>query len=414
MLSVHKPEFQKCPEPELAFKDWLLPGWDNYRNESKVKESIELQSKGKEPIFSLFDVTQEELEKEHQRERFDDDSNRVERYEVWESIRSEWAKKQKIVEQTRNLFADLYRYYFELQRESETEEIIVANGMLCDADSSEIRHPVLTHRVKMEYDADGNTVSIVDTDTPSELYSVIFQVMEDINPIKKLTEDLQKNDYHPLDRNDTPTFLKTLVHQLSDSSFFSEQPIALSERTHSRLLLYLYPCFIVRKRLDGSLKAIERIIEDVQKTGNVPKPIRDIVSGGTIDISEDTGEVPIEECLAAVGGESVDILLSKEANREQLDIAKRIEHYNAVLVQGPPGTGKTHTIANLMGHFLAQGKSILVTSYTKKALSVLKEKITPGLQDLCVSMLDDSNVDMERSIDGITSYISSTTSFEVK
>ena len=162
------------------------------------------------------------------------------------------------------------------------------------------------------------------------------------------------------------------------------------------------------------MKAIERIIEDIQETGEVPKPIRDIVSGGTIDVPEDIGEVPIEERLAAVGGESIDILLSKEANKEQLDIAKRIEHYNAVLVQGPPGTGKTHTIANLMGHFLAQGKSVLVTSYTKKALSVLKEKVAPGLQDLCVSMLDDSNVDMERSVDGITSYTSRTTSFEVK
>ena len=29
-------------------------------------------------------------------------------------------------------------------------------------------------------------------------------------------------------------------------------------------------------------------------------------------------------------------------------------------------------------------------------------------------MLDDSNVDMERSIDGITSYMAQTTSFEVK
>ena len=74
--------------------------------------------------------------------------------------------------------------------------------------------------------------------------------------------------------------------------------------------------------------------------------------------------------MAAVGGESVDVLLSKEANKEQLEIARRIERYNAVLVQGPPGTGKTHTIANLMGHFLAQGKSVLVTSQTQRALSV--------------------------------------------
>ena len=58
------------------------------------------------------------------------------------------------------------------------------------------------------------------------------------------------------------------------------------------------------------------------------------------------------------------ILLSKEANAEQLVIAQRLEQHGAVLVQGPPGTGKTHTIANLIGHLLAQGKSILVTSHT--------------------------------------------------
>lgn len=416
LLSVHKPEFQKCPEPNASFKEWLIPGWDSYRNEVQVKEFIEPKVENEKTLLSLLDNVAEGTDEEPQRVLFTNDEERVKQYECWLSVRSKWVEKQKITERTRNLFADMYRYYFELQRESETEEIIAANGILCDAENSEIRHPVLTHRVKMEYDADSNTVSIVDTDTPSELYSVVFQIMEDVNlsGINELMEDMLKNDYHPLDRNDTPAFLKKLVHQLSSSSLFSENPIDFDEKTHSRLLLYLYPCFIVRKRLDGTLKAIERIIEDVQETGNVPKPIRDIVSGGTIEIPEDSDESPIEERLAAVGGESIDILLSKEANKEQLDIAKRIENYNAVLVQGPPGTGKTHTIANLTGHFLAQGKSILITSYTKKALSVLKEKVAPGLQNLCVSMLDDSNMDMERSVDGITSYTSRTTSFEVK
>ncbi len=97
-----------------------------------------------------------------------------------------------------------------------------------------------------------------------------------------------------------------------------------------------------------------------------------------------------------------------------MEIAKRIEHFNAVLVQGPPGTGKTHTIANLMGHFFAQGKSVLVTSQNPKALAVLKEKIPEGLQNLCVSILDDSNVDMKRSIEGITEYISRTNYYELK
>ena len=29
LLSVHKPEFQKCPEPELSFELWLKPGWED-------------------------------------------------------------------------------------------------------------------------------------------------------------------------------------------------------------------------------------------------------------------------------------------------------------------------------------------------------------------------------------------------
>ena len=117
--------------------------------------------------------------------------------------------------------------------------------------------------------------------------------------------------------------------------------------------------------------------------------------------------------LALLGGEDKNILLAKDANREQLEIAKQIEMYNAVLVQGPPGTGKTHTIANLMGHFLAQGKSVLVTSHTKKALSVVKDKIPANLQNLCVSILEDNNKDMEQSVDGITEFISAHSSMEI-
>ena len=40
LLSVHKPEFQRCPEPDALLKEWLEPGWDNYRDEAKTKEFI--------------------------------------------------------------------------------------------------------------------------------------------------------------------------------------------------------------------------------------------------------------------------------------------------------------------------------------------------------------------------------------
>ena len=391
LLSVHKPEFQKCPNPDLIFRDWLNLGWDKFHNSASVKESISFERAFVSRV-----------------ENFTDSRERVVRYEAWLKRRDIWIEKQKIIEATRKLFDKLYSIYFELQRESETEEIIVANGILCDRDNPKINHPVLTHRVKLDYDTDKNTIFILDTPVPSEIDSTAINTLEKVNNINDLLEDLQENDYHPLDRNDTPKFLKKLVHQLSSESIFSDFGVPSNWKNNNRLLLYIAPIYIVRKRPDGTLKAIDQIISNIQNTGEIPAPVRDIVSGGKFEIPENTVKESVEEQLAAIGGESVDILLSKEANREQLEIARRIENYNAVLVQGPPGTGKTHTIANLMGHFLAQGKSVLVTSHTTKALKVLKDKVAPNLQSLCVSMIDDSNIDMERSIDGISSYISST------
>jgi hypothetical protein len=116
--------------------------------------------------------------------------------------------------------------------------------------------------------------------------------------------------------------------------------------------------------------------------------------------------LPVIGCTST--GKDEHILLSKPANAEQIEIVKRLEQHGAVLVQGPPGTGKTHTIANLLGHFLAQGKSVLVTSQTSKALRVLREKVAEPLQPLCISMLDDeSRKQMENAIDAITERLSS-------
>ncbi|WP_294852360.1 AAA domain-containing protein [uncultured Oscillibacter sp.] len=428
LLCVHKPEFQKCPEPDDILKEWLYAGWDSFRNEASIHEKIERYANevmGK-PNHSeevpqnllVFSKQQQDTDDENTIvvEHFNDDKSRIKAYEKWMDTRNEWVEKQRLTEKTRDLFTSLYKLHVDLERESETLEMVVTNGFLRDRENNGINHPVITRRVKTSFDAASNTMSIEDTDVETELYAMMFQMMADINldSITSLRDDLRKNDYHPMDRNDMPEFMKVLVHQLSSESLFSKDGEPDGWMRSNRLLLYINPVFIVRKRVDGTMKAIEHIIENIIETGYVPPHLNDIVCGGQIEIPEDNHEETVEEQLAAVGGESVDILLSKEANKEQLEIAQRIELYNAVLVQGPPGTGKTHTIANLMGHFLAQGKSVLVTSHTKKALTVLKEKVAPGLQNLCVSVLDDSNVDMEKSVDGITDYMSKNTAHELR
>jgi hypothetical protein len=57
-----------------------------------------------------------------------------------------------------------------------------------------------------------------------------------------------------------------------------------------------------------------------------------------------------------------------------LTIAATLATHGEVVVQGPPGTGKTHLMATLVAQFLAQGKSVLATALTNRALLELAEK----------------------------------------
>ena len=76
-------------------------------------------------------------------------------------------------------------------------------------------------------------------------------------------------------------------------------------------------------------------------------------------------------------------------NDEQIQIVARLEDKNVsgVLVQGPPGTGKTHTIANIICHYLATKRRVLVTARTSEALTALQEKLPEGVRDLAIAVI---------------------------
>ena len=95
-------------------------------------------------------------------------------------------------------------------------------------------------------------------------------------------------------------------------------------------------------------------------------------------------------------------------NDEQFEIVKRLNEQDAVTVKGPPGTGKSHTIANLISHYVAQGKSILVVSHNAKALSVLKDKLPKSIQELAVSLVNDGkgNENLKASVNAIIRNLS--------
>jgi len=86
-------------------------------------------------------------------------------------------------------------------------------------------------------------------------------------------------------------------------------------------------------------------------------------------------------------GQAKELYFPLPYNQEQVTIVQRLERAAGVTVQGPPGTGKTHTIANIICHYLASGKRVLVTSKGEPALEVLQSKIPKEVQPLTVALL---------------------------
>ena len=66
--------------------------------------------------------------------------------------------------------------------------------------------------------------------------------------------------------------------------------------------------------------------------------------------------------------EDIELFFPLPYNDEQASILKLLEANAAVSVQGPPGTGKSHTIANIIAHYMATGRRVLVSARTPDAL----------------------------------------------
>jgi very-short-patch-repair endonuclease len=76
-------------------------------------------------------------------------------------------------------------------------------------------------------------------------------------------------------------------------------------------------------------------------------------------------------------------------NDEQAEIIVRLEQKGTagVVVQGPPGTGKTHTIANIICHYMAKGRRVLVTARTAEALTAIQSKMPEKIRPLTISVI---------------------------
>jgi very-short-patch-repair endonuclease len=391
-IRIQRARLTACPNPPNVLNDWLKPTWQSVDGEVEVLESRNFISKEKETITI----------------QFQDDPARVEALNVWKSTRERWVAAERPAIVARQLFERLHALWTTMQREGDRVELIIADGMLCE-ETQVIRHPVLLQRINFEFDPAVPEFKFSTGTEKVELHKALLRMVPSIEGrmIAYFDKELETHPVEPLGGESTAGFLRSLIQGLfTDGEFLEEKPATL---TSARPTIWREPVIFLRPRFAGLNTTIDFILEDLEGEVVVPEGLAGIV-GIEAEANTPSENLNDDEASATPSAPEPDILFSKPANREQYEIAARLAKNNAVLVQGPPGTGKTHTIANLLGYLLAQGKTVLVTAHTTKALRVLREQVDKALQPLCLSVLgrdSESQNQMKESAQEIANRLSS-------
>ncbi len=338
-------------------------------------------------------------------EQFEDSEERNRAWPAWLREWHVWAESERPARAAMKFFEDLYTMYGSLEKEGERLELVLGDGVLTwRRTGGGVFHPILLQRVQIVFDPSAPEFTIQETTHGVELYSALFSQLEDVDGrlVSELQTELEAGGYHPLDLEPTSAFLKRIVTSLSPRGEFREDGAAREEGDDP--VLGRDRVLFLRTRSLGFPAAIQAVIGRIEESDDFPVPLVRVVG-----VDPPQADEPVDDLPRRQWTEPEDVLLSKEANREQVAIVERLNRHNSVLVQGPPGTGKSHTIANLIGHLLAQGKKVLVTSHTTKALRVLRRHVVEGLRPLCVSVLDndlDSRRELEAAVQSIVEALS--------
>lgn len=409
LIRVRRPQLTRCPAPPPSLQGWLLPNWDDPTKQALYMASQNTTDDDGETITTSFE----------------DAPQRVADFRGWSEQRKAWIEPEMAARKAMSFFEVFYDIYSAIEKDGEELELLVADGhFLWQAVSGidgpvAINHPILLKRVELRFDANIPEFTIHETDREPEIYGSLFPDLTDVAPgaIRNRKTELENAGYHPLGWDDTEAFLKAFIQTVSPlkGEYLDETP---REGPTATPRLYRDMVLVLRKRIAGIANAVDAILDDIEHQTIFPPSLSLITTGTVVE----WGGAGLDATSGGAGPQAGepsshrfsddDILLAKEANDEQKQIIRRLEHSGAVIVQGPPGTGKTHTIGNLIGHLLAQGKSILVTAQTAKALRVVRDKVPEVLRPLAVSVLgsdQDARRQLESSISSITERLTGDT-----
>ena len=340
-----------------------------------------------------------------------------------------WAEGEKPRRLAINLYGDLFalKHQIEAQETAKPTELVWGIGIAVwtlkapDGELFPFSYPILTQRLEIALEE--KTMALLvrprATDARTEFDAFVACQIQGASEVEKsCRSQLVGNRMRvvtPFDPGSYSDILKLAASNLDSKGTYKEISTTRETVPEAADSLVITDAWVLLARP----KAQNFLVEDLARLQAKLDQGCEIPDGPLALVSPPSG-TPVEfepihyrgissRGEAPAGSKAPELFFPLPYNAEQVTIVQRLERAAGVTVQGPPGTGKTHTIANIICHYLAMGRRILVTSRGEPALRVLQSKIPEEVQPLTVALLTNDREGMRQfqaSIEAIQHQVS--------
>ena len=315
----------------------------------------------------------------------------TEQYVSWLVAWRTWAERERLDRPVRACYGQLFAAYVAATGNPEELELVLGVGCLAWA-GPQVRRHLLTAPVGIRFDDDTGRLTVHRVESVAaadvELDMLDPGLVPNPRHIEEIRASARELETHPLHRKEIGALARRLVHALDpDGEYRDDDPPPAPEQ--NALAAYAPAVILRRRSQQGIVEIFTTIVDQLTEDQRVPDGLRPLV-----DPDHRPRPNPRDDEDGAVVDVDGDAFLPLPVNDTQLRIVRQVDAQAQTLVQGPPGTGKTHTAAALLSHLLAQGKRVLVTAHTDRALREVRDKLPTEIKPLSVAVVGSSREDM--------------------
>lgn len=338
-----------------------------------------------------------------------------------------WAEEEKLRRKTIRLYSQLFTLKQQLEGgivEAQLELVWGVGLGIWNSNGTAVSYPLVGRLAEMSLNPVTSEVEIRPRDVDARIEidwyaSVDNPGVADLEKAAKEFFGKATTTYSPFDRGTFEPLLRTAATNLDANGIYWPNEVSADDRTLPRsddkLKVTDTWVLFARPRTNSLfLQDLEKLKKRAEEAESYPPAVAAVVTDP--DTSNPVVELPTFRGVSASyhsqgstsGKKARDLYFPKPFNDEQVRIVQLLDISDGVVVQGPPGTGKTHTIANVICHYLAEGKRVLVTSMKDPALAVLQEQLPEEIRPLAISLLtseQDGMKQFEHAIQKIASEV---------